>query len=346
MSIGERIKALRLENQLTQEKLAELLSISPQAVSRWETGAALPDISLLPPLANLFGVTTDHLLGMDTYEKDLRKAAFDEAFFEYHRHDDKEKNYKIAVQAAAEYPGNMEYVEWLASAEYYVAIPQTDHGEYIRLLESSVSHYRIVLDNARDRGLLDRALHGAALALCMLGRKEEAREYALKIEDRNTRDGALYWCLEGEERIVHSQRVAEGDLNRFIINLTFASPAFEAYDAAERILEILFPDGNYQHYHNVLQYAAQSKAVILCREARYAEALEELRKAKHHAERMTEHSRKSEYRFTSPLFDRVSGEKLPTDSPVSDLDDFRRYLDVKTCFDAIRDREEFKALYA
>ena len=80
MTFGKTIKALRRKANMTQEKLAELLSISPQAISRWETDAAMPDISLLPPLANLFNVTTDFLLGMETYQKDLRKEEFDKAF--------------------------------------------------------------------------------------------------------------------------------------------------------------------------------------------------------------------------------------------------------------------------
>jgi len=346
MRFGERIKALRLESQLTQEKLAELLSISPQAVSRWETGAAMPDISLLPPLANLFHVTTDHLLGMDMYEKDLRKAEFDEAFHEYHRHDDKEKNYQIARRAAAEYPGNMEYVEWLASAEYYVAFLQKEPEEQTRLLESAVTHDRIVIDRTGDRKLRDQALHTLALALCMLGRREEAKESALGIEDESSRNGILCWCLEGEERICHSQRLAEGYLARLLFQLTFAAPSLEACDAVEGILEILFPDGNYQHYHNVLQYNAEGKAQLLCRESRYDEALAELRKARAHAEKMTAFSHEGSYRFTSPLFDRLAGEKPPTDSAETDLDDFRRFLSNKTCFDELRDREEFKALYA
>ncbi len=57
---------------MTQEQLAELFSISPQAVSRWETDAAMPDVSLLPPLANLFQVTTDYLLGVDIQKNEDR----------------------------------------------------------------------------------------------------------------------------------------------------------------------------------------------------------------------------------------------------------------------------------
>ena len=80
MTFGKIMKDLRRNANMTQEKLAEILNISPQAVSRWETDAAVPDISLLPPIANLFHVTTDYLLCMDTYQKDLRKAEFEKAF--------------------------------------------------------------------------------------------------------------------------------------------------------------------------------------------------------------------------------------------------------------------------
>ena len=65
MSFGNIIKKLRSDRNMTQEQLAEVLSISAQAVSRWETNIALPDISLLPILANFFDVTTDFLLEVD-----------------------------------------------------------------------------------------------------------------------------------------------------------------------------------------------------------------------------------------------------------------------------------------
>ena len=345
MSFGENIRSLRQNSNLTQEKLAELLNISPQAVSRWETDASMPDISLLPPLANLFGVSTDYLLGMDTYQKDLRKAEFDRAFFEYWKHEDKESNYQIAVQAAAEYPGNMEYIEWLASAEYYVAIQKKDDSEYRGLLEKSVAHYNIVLDHSKVSKLIKEALHGIVLALCMLNRKDEAKEYAMRIEDNVGRDDALCWCLEGEEKKRHCQTVSERYLNRFISSLFFTTKTLEVYDAVERILTIIFPDGNYQYYHNILQYNALRKAFALCDESRYAEAVDELKKAKDHAVKMTRYNEQNSYRFTTPLFDHVGGEKEPADSPTADLEDFYKSLENNTCFDAIRNSEDFKALY-
>lgn len=64
MNIGVKIKALRKGRDLTQEQLAAQLHVSPQAISKWENGIAMPDIMLLPVIASYFGVSTDYLLGM------------------------------------------------------------------------------------------------------------------------------------------------------------------------------------------------------------------------------------------------------------------------------------------
>lgn len=65
MTFGFRLKELRKAAGMTQEQLANRLSVTPQAISRWENNTAMPDISQLIPLANLFRVTTDSLLGVD-----------------------------------------------------------------------------------------------------------------------------------------------------------------------------------------------------------------------------------------------------------------------------------------
>ena len=61
-TIGKRICALRKEKGMKQEELAQKLDVSSQAVSKWENDQTCPDISLLPRLAEVFGVTTDYLL--------------------------------------------------------------------------------------------------------------------------------------------------------------------------------------------------------------------------------------------------------------------------------------------
>ena len=62
LTLGKRIAALRKQKDLRQDDIAQLLDVSPQAVSKWENDQTCPDIGLLPKLAQILGVTTDELL--------------------------------------------------------------------------------------------------------------------------------------------------------------------------------------------------------------------------------------------------------------------------------------------
>lgn len=64
-TLGKRIVAGRKRIGLTQDQLAERLGVTAQAVSKWENDQSCPDISMLPKLAEIFGTTTDALLGRE-----------------------------------------------------------------------------------------------------------------------------------------------------------------------------------------------------------------------------------------------------------------------------------------
>lgn len=63
-----RLRLLRCRKGLTQGQVARSLSLTVQAVSKWETGRNLPDIALLPEIADLYGVTIDELFRTKTEE--------------------------------------------------------------------------------------------------------------------------------------------------------------------------------------------------------------------------------------------------------------------------------------
>ena len=64
MNIGEVIKNRRQKRNLTQAELADMLNVTPQAVSRWEMGISYPDIAMVPGISEALWVTADELLGM------------------------------------------------------------------------------------------------------------------------------------------------------------------------------------------------------------------------------------------------------------------------------------------
>lgn len=70
MEIGNVIKEYRTLKNMTQEELGAALLVTPQAVSRWETGISYPDIAMIPEIVKVLGVSADQLLGCGSPEAD------------------------------------------------------------------------------------------------------------------------------------------------------------------------------------------------------------------------------------------------------------------------------------
>ena len=95
-SIGKNIRKLRKERNLTQEELAELLGVTSQAVSKWERDEGYPDISMLPVIANFFGVSVDTLIGNDVITKEERIQAYCEEYERLNRMGDMDEAVSLA----------------------------------------------------------------------------------------------------------------------------------------------------------------------------------------------------------------------------------------------------------
>ena len=92
-TLGKRIMENRKKLGLTQDQLAEKLGVTAQAVSKWENDQSCPDITMLPKLAEIFGTTTDTLLGLSSqpvYQAEVVETDEDE--------DDEEENEGIHIQ--------------------------------------------------------------------------------------------------------------------------------------------------------------------------------------------------------------------------------------------------------
>ena len=91
MELGKKIRQLRFKAGLTQEQLAEKMGVGGQAVSKWENAAAMPDITALPLLAEVFGVSIDDLFDLSTEQRlhrignrmDIENELPQDVFLEY-----------------------------------------------------------------------------------------------------------------------------------------------------------------------------------------------------------------------------------------------------------------------
>ena len=91
MELGKKIKQLRFKAGLTQEQLADKLGVVPQSVSKWENSVAMPDISTLPLIAEVFGVSIDDLFDLTNEQRfnrienrlDIESELPQDIFWEY-----------------------------------------------------------------------------------------------------------------------------------------------------------------------------------------------------------------------------------------------------------------------
>ncbi len=103
--LGEKIKQLRKRKNISQEVLAQYLGVSFQAVSKWETGATMPDVMLIPSIASFFGVTTDELFDFNLWEIQKKVEQICDEAFQY-RFRDLVRSEQILRDGLKQFPGN------------------------------------------------------------------------------------------------------------------------------------------------------------------------------------------------------------------------------------------------
>jgi len=165
MDIGMMIKRLRRQRDMTQEDLAQLINCSPKTVSKWERGDGYPDIGFIPVIANVFGVSTDELFGMDEVSKKAKTDAYMNRIIEIGASGTDwfgiERS-KIALEAIKEFAGDTE------NEMRFAGMLSGEHTE------KAIAIYERVLDRSTDEGLRNTARGNLAYAYYNAGKSDEA----------------------------------------------------------------------------------------------------------------------------------------------------------------------------
>ena len=190
MSLGNNIKKFRHDLGITQEELAGILSVTGQAVSKWESGAGLPDVTQIVPLAQALNVSTDALFGFGVESYDHKLA--DEIWFEAKKLRDSGEPSQGALAA-------VEYLDQKCEENIF------NYGIMVRFVQSVAHMSRLVNphnsyckdlladDRKRWNHLVKSAENRALQVIRYSGEKESAEEchYAL---------AWLYWHLREFEK--------------------------------------------------------------------------------------------------------------------------------------------------
>ena len=189
LAIGTKIRSLRRQKNISQEVLAQYLGVSFQAVSKWESGATMPDISLIPSIASFFDVSIDELFDFNHYETARKVREIVDASYPYRGIDDA-KCEEILLEGLKKYPGNDILLNCLI---YSIPVPERS-DEVITICKSLIEGTKddeIKYDALRILAETYRAIGEYGLARDAIGQIPEI--YFTKLE-------LAAQLLEGEEK--------------------------------------------------------------------------------------------------------------------------------------------------
>ena len=157
--IPENIKKFRIASGYTQSDLAILLSVSPQAVSRWENGQAFPDITFLPLLAKYLNVTIDEIMGSEGQRSEcLKKEVFERKMAKIDDESERVKNELRILEiyeelAHTELPYLIDYFRNLMDIKAYKRFILNDLESRIESTQQMIRD-RLRISNMSDRVIL------------------------------------------------------------------------------------------------------------------------------------------------------------------------------------------------
>jgi len=273
--IGLKIKELRKKKDMTQEKLAEYLNVSFQAVSKWETGIASPDISQIPALCHVFGVSSDSLLGIDVEKNEEKIEKYLIEANDLGNCGKSAERTALLREANIKFPRNYKIMQKLAESLVceYSRKGIKDYGEVFTLCKK-------ILDECTDSNIRYETIETLAEAYDYAGKKEEMMKLAEEMPRSHfSYENFMLYRWNGDKAFLERQGYISYLINQLIAVIGCAAghrrdDGSAVYSSEERIklqklqvdlLETLFPDKDYQYMAQEGEIACSFTAVAFIR---------------------------------------------------------------------------------
>ena len=294
IKIGTIIKTLRREQKVTQEDLAAAISVTPQAISRWESENGYPDIELLPAIADFFAVSIDELVG---YRKSEREEELEKIKAELERLSEVgtiEERINYARKALIKFPGDDVIKGWLAVDLYfyYLYIDQNDKAA----ISEAEALCKSVIENCTDPKIKYDVMSTLVSIYSITGNQEKALQTTeLFMPMKYCRESVLSCGIGDGNTELYIQdeidKYADG-LGSSIVNLAFNDDLpndestwdkkIEMLKTSNKIYMLIYGD-NLMFYHIRLSVNYYLLSTYLLAQGKEDEALDALEKMYEHA---------------------------------------------------------------
>ena len=290
-AVSATIRRLRRERGLTQEALAQAVGVSPQAISKWETGQTMPDITLLLPISKVLGIGVNELLGGD------RRKELEERFQKAIPFGE-ELTLLVSLDALKEFPDDETFRYRLACDEKILGERSTSKIDRDRYLNRAAIRFGELHNEHPEDETYASML---AETLFALGNREEAMRLAAACKDPQKE---LAMLLEGDEKRRYLQKKLRRDMMALYGRL-FANHSREALAAARTLLDTLL--GEDVLYTNCLPSTYVWEAE-LCREEGNTEGFVSAMTNAYEAAKKYDGIPFGSHPYRAPLFDLLTHE--------------------------------------
>lgn len=282
MSIGSTIKRLRREKDITQEQLAEYLGITSRAISQWECDRTAPDISQLPVLCHIFGVSSDVLLGIDIEKSnDEIKKYLTEATDLGNQGKGAERT-ALLREANKKFPRDFRIMERLADSLVceYSRKGIKEYGEVFELCNR-------ILAECTDSNIRYEAIDTLGVAYGYAGKKDEMLKLAKEMPRTHfSYENFMMYRWKGDADfeefqgylsflIYHTAEMIGLVVGQRHDNGEFIYPLEDRiylWETEVAFLELLFPDGDYQITAQLGEVACSFLCTTYLRKQNYEES--------------------------------------------------------------------------
>ncbi|MDR0916621.1 MAG: helix-turn-helix transcriptional regulator [Oscillospiraceae bacterium] len=347
--LGENLKKLRRDREVTQEELARFLNVSFQSVSKWETGASLPDVEMLPSIARYFGTTTDALLGVDKLDEDAKMQEYNTKDREFSNTGMMPELLALWREAYGEFPNNLDAVNSLMYALLW-RFQQTDDRAFA---DELIPLAQRLLDESTlggEHNYRDGAIQVLCLTYIQLKDEENARKYAeMAPYSVVTRQNLMERILKGDELLSYAQsNIAQylDDIRNSVWwiarNTEDLQYKIHVLEVLARLFETVYEDGDFGFYHDRMTeiYKALTRWYAEARNA--DEVIRCAKLARHHAH---EWDTAVTHKLTAPLMNTQTFDitTFSTSDPNPRASDTTEFLQGYV-YDFVRETEEFRQL--
>lgn len=354
LNIGETIKRLRKEREITQEEFAEMLGVSCQSVSRWENNSCYPDIELIPIIAAFFEISTDKLMGVDEVAEKKAVERYLKDFQASISIGNINECIRIARAGVAEFPNNYALLNKLMYALFAECDETGNIPGWKENMEKNdaeiVALGERIMKYCPDQQIKFEAVNRLAFHHCEMGRKDQGRAiYETFPPMCYCKEWSLKWALTEDEELPHWRKFilqayyALSDGLWQLVDLVSDEDAVTVCEKMHVLDHLIFdndpPNDSWCNANHYFDYAKR-----LVKVNRIEEAIEKLNVCVKYAYEFE--NRPDEIKTTSLLIGERTKKK--TDFETTDSRPLHEILRdswlAEKEFDAIRNTEEFKEI--